>query len=416
MEGIVIIGAGQAGTQLALSLRELGYASPIKLISDEAHAPYHRPPLSKAYMAGGLQEAELPIRSRDFYRDQHIELLTGVAVTSIDREVQRVILSDGRKLAYEHLVLATGARNRKLPFEGAEPQNAHYLRTWDDAERLRSALQSADDVMIIGAGFIGLEFASIAAETGKRTTVVEMAPRVMGRAVSEQTSVYFTERHRSAGTKVLCGTSIEEYIRNDAGEITGVRIGTETRSVDLLIIGIGVIPNSELAEEAGLAVDGGIVVDSNLTTADPAISAIGDCARHPRPDTVGLVRVESVQNAADQARFLARRISADAEEYRDIPWFWSHQAGDKLQIAGLAQATDGSILIGDPASRKFSVARIRDGRLVAVESINSAGDHLASRRLLADNLHITEHELQEPGFSFRAAGKAAKDRQLPVLA
>jgi 3-phenylpropionate/trans-cinnamate dioxygenase ferredoxin reductase subunit len=398
--GTVIVGGGQAGAQLAISLRELGYSESITLVGDEPYAPYSRPPLSKEYMAGRLTDDELAFRTPEYYRERDIELITGVSATSIVRESRQVVLSSGRKLAYERLVMATGARNRRLTFEGGEPSNVHYLRSREDAKRLRSALAEARDVLIIGAGFIGLEFASVAAVQGARVTVVEMADRVMGRAVSEETSAYFGTHHNAAGAEVLCSTSIDEYQRDESGRVTGVRIGTEARTADLVLVGIGVMPNSELAEDAGLAVDNGIIVDAGLTTCDPAISAIGDCARHPRPDSPTLVRVESVQNAADQARFLARRITGVDAEYGDVPWFWSHQAGDKLQIAGLSQPTDRSFILGDPSTRRFSVCRVREGHLVAVESINSPGDHLASRKLLASGTRVTEAQLRTPGFGF----------------
>jgi 3-phenylpropionate/trans-cinnamate dioxygenase ferredoxin reductase subunit len=401
--GIVIVGAGQAGAQLAISLREMGHVGIIALIGDEQYAPYHRPPLSKDYMAGRLPEAELHIRTPEYYRERDIRLITGVCVSSISPESGTLVLSSGEKLAYERLVLATGARNRRLEFDGREPPNVHYLRTRDDAHGLRGALEDARDVLIVGAGFIGMEFASVAADRGANVTVVEMADRIMSRAVSKEISAYTAAQHTAAGVEVLCSTSVDEFRRDTSGRVTGVRIGNEVRTVDLVLIGIGVIPNIELAEDAGLTVGNGIVVDAGLTTSDPAISAIGDCASHPRPEISGLVRVESVQNAADQARFLARRICGDTSDYADVPWFWSHQASDKLQIAGLSQPTDGSVVIGDPVSNRFSVCRIRDGRLVTVESINSAGDHLASRKLLASGVQVTEAQLRAPSFSLRTA-------------
>ncbi|MDQ0260848.1 NAD(P)/FAD-dependent oxidoreductase [Sinomonas atrocyanea] len=407
--GTVIIGAGQAGAQLAISLRELGYSEKITLIGDEEHLPYQRPPLSKEYMSGQLADLELPLRTADYYEKHAIEVVTADPAARICREEAAVTLASGRRVPYTQLVLATGARNRRLPLEGREPANVHYLRTRDDAARLREALGAAQDILIVGAGFIGLEFASVARLAGARVTVVEMADRVMGRAVSEEISVYFAARHTAWGAEVLCSTSVDEFQRAEDGRVTAVRIGDRTLPVDLVLVGIGVIPNAELAQEAGLAVGNGIVVDSGLTTSDPSVFAIGDCASHPRPETAGLVRVESVQNAADQARFLARRLCSQDGDYADVPWFWSHQTGDKLQIAGLAQPTDGTVVLGDPGAGHFSVARVRDGRLAAVESVNSPGDHLASRRLLANGAQITEEQLHQPGFTLRKALHAAPE-------
>ncbi|GHG54907.1 pyridine nucleotide-disulphide oxidoreductase family protein [Sinomonas cellulolyticus] len=407
--GTVIVGAGQSGAQLALSLRELGYPNRITLIGDEEHLPYQRPPLSKEYMSGQLADSELPLRTADYYKKHAIEVVTADPAAQISREDATVTLASGRRVPYRQLVLATGARNRRLPFEGGEPANVHYLRTRDDAARLREALGGAKNVLIVGAGFIGLEFASVARLAGAHVTVVEMADRVMGRAVSEEISAYFAARHTAWGTEVLCSTSIDEFQRAEDGRVTAVRIGDRTLPVDLVLVGIGVLPNAELAQEAGLAVGNGIIVDSGLTTSDPAIYAIGDCASHPRPETAGLVRVESVQNAADQARFLARRLCGQGGHYTDVPWFWSHQTGDKLQIAGLSQPTDTTVVLGEPDTGRFSIARIRDGRLAAVESVNSPGDHLASRRLLANGVHVSEEQLRQPGFALRKAIHTAPD-------
>lgn len=405
--GVVIVGAGQAGAQLAVSLRELGYAGSVTVVGDEPHAPYHRPPLSKDFLDGELAESELPLRTEAYYRDRGIELVTGTTVTSIDRGRNKVRLNSGSSVAYAHLVLATGARNRPLPvFDGASG-NVHYLRTVEDARRVRQDLGHARNVLIVGAGFIGLEFASAAARHGANVTVVEAAPRVLGRAVAEETSAYLANRHAAEASTVLCGRAVEEFRTDPRGRVTEVRIEDRIHPVDLVLVGIGVVPNTELAEGAGLVVDDGIVVDAKLVTSDSAISAIGDCARFPRPDATS-VRLESVQNASDQARYVAKRICRAGEtvaDYGEVPWFWSHQAGDKLQIAGLALPTDSAVFLGDPASRRFSICRFRDGVLIAVESVNSPGDHLAARKLLARGVLVTEEQLQAPGFSLRSAAR-----------
>ncbi|MDI2030210.1 FAD-dependent oxidoreductase [Saccharopolyspora sp. TS4A08] len=403
--GVVIVGAGQAGAQLAMSLREMGHAGSVTVIGDEHHPPYHRPPLSKDFLDGGLAESELALRTEEYYRDRGIELVAGTAVTSIDRGRNEVLLSSGRVVAYAHLVLATGARNRQLPIADGGADNVHYLRTMEDARRVRHALERAQNVLIVGAGFIGLEFASAAARRGARVTVVEAAPRVLGRAVAEETSAYFAHRHAVEGSTVLCGCAVDEFRTDSRGRVTEVRIGDRVQPVDLVLVGIGVAPNSELAEEAGLVVNDGIVVDAQLVTSDPAISAIGDCARFPRAGAAS-IRLESVQNASDQARYAARRICRADEpiaDYGEVPWFWSHQAGDKLQIAGLALPTDSAVFLGDPSSGRFSVCRFRDGFLSAVESVNSPGDHLSARKLFARGARVTEEQLRAPEFSLRSA-------------
>lgn len=410
--GIVIVGAGQAGAQLATSLRELGYADSVTLIGDEPHPPYHRPPLSKDFLDNALAESELPIRTAEYYQERGIDLVTATAVTSIDRQRNEIRLSSGRVVPYAHLVLATGARNRQLPIAGGDAGNVHYLRTMEDARRVRQALDRARNVLIVGAGFIGLEFASAAARHGANVLVVEAAARVLGRAVAEETSAYFAARHAEVGSSVLCGTAVDEFRTDSSGQVTEVRIEDRSHPVDLVLVGIGVLPNTEIAEAAGLAVADGIVVDERLLTSDPEISAIGDCARYPRPEATSLVRLESVQNASDQARYVARRL-CQAEEpiagYGEVPWFWSHQAGDKLQIAGLAHPADASVFLGEPSTGRFSVCRLRDGVLTAVESVNSPGDHLAARKLLARSALVTEAQLRAPGFSLRSAATAPRD-------
>lgn len=409
--GVVIVGAGQAGAQLAMSLRELGYAGSVTVVGDEPHPPYHRPPLSKSFLDGELAEPELALRPEGFYRDRGIDLVTATAVTSIDRARNEVRLSCGRVVAYAHLVLATGARNRKLPIAAGAASNVHYLRTVEDARRVRHELAHACNVLIVGAGFIGLEFASVAARHGANVTVVEAAPRVLRRAVSAETSAYFDNRHAAEGSTVLCGRAVDEFRSDSNARVTEVRIEGRVRPVDLVLVGIGVVPNTELAEEAGLVVNDGIVVNAQLVTSDSAISAIGDCARYPRPDA-GSDRLESVQNASDQARYVARRIcqvDGSIADYGEVPWFWSHQAGDKLQIAGLALPMDTAATLGAPSSGRFSVCRFRDGILVAVESVNRPGDHLAARKLLARGALVTERQVREPGFSLRSAATAPRD-------
>lgn len=400
----MIIGAGQAGAQLAVSLREEGYAGGIALLGDEPRIPYQRPPLSKEFLGGKLPESQLPFRSANFYEDQDIWFKPNTRVAAVNRPAKQVALDSGQLLPYDQLVFATGTRNRELPIGPGNPSNVHYLRTWDEANQLKTALDSAQHVLVIGAGFIGMEFASIAAEHDLHVTVLSASDRVMSRAVSPVVSKHFEARHRDRGVDLRHGAAVDEYLLSETGEVRGARIGGEELPVDLVLIAIGVEPNDELAAGCGLATRSGIIVDASLATADPDVFALGDVARYPSSDGQ-LVRIESVPNAADQARYLARRLQQETGAYSELPWFWSHQAGDKLQIAGLSMPGDQSLVLGDQASGKYSVARLRDGKLVAVESINSAGEHLASRKILASGAELTAEDLAAEGFTLRAASK-----------
>ncbi len=350
---VVIVGAGHAGVQLAAALAQAGHG--IVLVGEETALPYHRPPLSKGYMLGEVDDAALALRPAAFY--DTIERHAGVRAVAIDRPAQRLILADGTALAYDHLVLATGLRNRRLA-------GALSLRDIADAAALRARLAAARDVVVIGAGFIGLEFAAVAKTPERRVTVIEAAPRILGRSVSAPVADCIAAWHRARGTVLQCATGPSEaHFR-----------------ADLVLAGIGADPDVALAKEAGLAIDNGIAVDAWLATSDPAISAIGDCASFPTAS--GRVRLESVQNATDQARCLAARLAGRPAPYDAVPWFWSDQGDIKLQIAGLGQGADHLVLRGDPASARFSVFRFRDGRLAAVESINRPADHMAARKLL----------------------------------
>jgi 3-phenylpropionate/trans-cinnamate dioxygenase ferredoxin reductase subunit len=387
---IVIAGAGHAGVLLAEALRRRGSGAPIVLVGDEPGLPHERPPLSKAYLAdGGLNIA---LRPAAFYADHDINLISGRRVLVLRRHERAVELDDGTRLDYGHLVFATGARCRQLDVPGAGLRGVHTLRTRADADRLRDGLRPGARLVLVGAGFIGLEIASAAVAAGCDTTVVEVADRVMGRAVSPAISAHAARAHERAGTRVRLRTGVVQIL-GSRGEVTGVETTDgDFVPADLVVVGIGVVPNVAAARSGGLQVAGGIVVDRYLRTSDPAISAIGDCAVFP----IGTrrVRLESVQNAADQARCVAARLTGTPGPYRELPWFWSHQGGLKLQIAGLLPARDTErsasrpststehVVRGDPASGRFSVLTYDGGELACVESVNSPADHLAARRLL----------------------------------
>lgn len=379
---IVIIGAGQAGLQTAVSLRAAGYEGHLTLVGDEPHAPYQRPPLSKAYLAGKTDASRLALKGEAFYADARIELVTGIPATRIDRAARRVHLADGRTLAYDRLVLSTGARPRGLSVTGAELDGVIMLRNLADAAALRARLHTPLHAVIVGGGFIGLECAASLVRLGHAVCVLEAQPRLMARAISQPMSDAFAALHRQEGIDLRLGTGIA-LITGAQGRVSGVEINTgEIVAADVVIVGIGVVANVELAEHAGLAIANGIVVDSHLTTSDPAILAIGDCAAFPSLHAGGMARIESVQNAIDQGKAAAETILGRPLPYKATPWFWSDQYESKLQIAGLGHAADVHVLRGAPASGRFSVFAYRGDRLVAVDSLNRPADHMVARRLL----------------------------------
>ncbi|WP_011297643.1 MULTISPECIES: NAD(P)/FAD-dependent oxidoreductase [Cupriavidus] len=396
---VVIVGAGQAGLQAATSLRQAGFDGRIRLVGDEPCIPYERPPLSKSYLAGETGLDGLWLRPEMFYGKERIELELGQTATAIDRQTRQVELASGRKVAYDRLVLATGARFRPLSVPGAELDGVLPLRTLADADALRPRLAEAREVVVIGAGFIGLEFAAVARKAGVAVHIIEMTQRLMGRVVSEQTSRFYTRAHRDWGSAFLFGTGVARILGNR--RVSGVETSDgRTLPADLVLIGIGVVPNTEIAAAAGLAIDNGIIVDQNLASTDPTIFAIGDCANYP--SRFGRCRLESVQNAVDQGQAVAAAIVGESIPYDKVPWFWTDQADLKLQIAGITAGHDRSVLRGDPESRSFSVFFFRDGTLIGVESINRPADHVVARRLLLADPRLSPEQAVDPDFDLRA--------------
>lgn len=399
---VIIVGAGHGGYQLAASLRQAGFSPRICLINDEAHLPYQRPPLSKAYIKGSAGPESLMFRPEKFYQEQKVELIAG-RVVSIDRPARKVLLASGETLAYSHLVLATGARNRLLDLPNANLPDVKYLRILDESEALRAIMPAKTRIVVIGAGFIGLEFAATARIKGLEVDVLELAPRVMARAVTAEVSEYFQERHREAGIRIHLGVQATA-IEAEGGKITGVSLSDGRHlPADLVVVGVGVLPNIELAAEAGLPVAAGIIVDEYLSTSDPNISAIGDCALFASPRFGGSLRLESVQNATDHARCLAARLTGDRKPYDGHPWFWSDQGDDKLQIAGLTTGYDRVVLRGDPARRAFSAFCYNGEKLLGIESINRAGDHMFGRRLQAMDRSIAPEQAADESFDLKSA-------------
>lgn len=378
---IVIVGSGQAGVETAAALRQRGFEGEIVLIGDESDLPYQRPPLSKDFLKSD-GAAPLPLRAESFYDANAITMRLGEQVVAIDRDAFQIVLASGERLSYGHLVLATGARNRMPNLPGLQARDIIELRTLSHARALLDRLGTLRHVSVLGGGFIGLEVASFLREKGIGVDVIEMADRLMGRVLSPQMSDWFRKYHLSQGMRLHFNTHAERLEEADGRGLLHLANG-ETIEADALVVSIGVLPNAELAASAGLETVNGIVVDERLLTADPSISAIGDCAAHPNPFGIGLVRLESVQNAVDQAKCVAARLTGDAKPYHSVPWFWSNQGSARLQIAGLAAGVDEAVTRGDPDSGKFSIFLYREGRLVCVESVNAAGDHMAARRILA---------------------------------
>jgi len=410
-ENTVIIGTGQAGVQLADSLRTGGYAGRITLIGDEPELPYQRPPLSKDYMAAGPAPEPLPLRAEPFYRGQGLDCRLGRQATGIDRGQRTVELDDGTTVAYSALVLATGAANRRLSVPGSGLQGIHGLRTLADAGGIQARLGQVRSVVVVGAGFIGLEFAAAARLRGLDVTVLEFADRPMGRALSPAMSGYFAQAHRADGVRLRLGEGIGSFEGSEGRVSAAVSTNGERYPADLVLVGVGVLPRTELAEAAGLPVRNGVVVDGRLRTEDPDIYALGDCASFPSGHAGGPVRLESVQNATDQARHLAGVLLGNTEDYAELPWFWSQQGRLKLQIAGLVHPDDRTVLRGDPATDKFSVFCFRNGTLAAVESVNRPADHIAARRLLGLRLPLAPEQAADPGFDLKAYSKL---QPLPV--
>jgi 3-phenylpropionate/trans-cinnamate dioxygenase ferredoxin reductase component len=399
---VLIVGAGHGGFQVALSLRQLGFKDRICLINDEGHLPYQRPPLSKAYLKGTGGPDTLMFRPQKFFGDQHVELIADRAV-AIDRSARKLKLASGTSLDYGHLVLATGARNRLIDIPNASLPNVRYLRILDDSEDLRRRIAASKRVVVIGAGFIGLEFAATARIKGLEVDVLELASRVMARAVTAEVSEYFQARHAAAGVRIHLGVQATA-IEADGDTVTGVSLNDGRHiPTDLVVVGVGVLPNVELAAEAGLPTGSGIIVNEHLLTADPDISAIGDCALFKSPRFGGALRLESVQNATDHGKCVAARLTGDDQVYDGMPWFWSDQADDKLQIAGLTTGYDHVVLRGDPVQKAFSAFCYRGDKLLGIESVNRAGDHMFGRRFLPMDRALPPEQAADANFDLKKA-------------
>lgn len=383
--GVVIVGAGYAAGELAIKLRQGGYAAGITMIGAEPHLPYHRPPLSKAFLAGAMQTEELLLRPAATYEAAGITFRGGERVRAIKRQEHHVTLENGDTLAYEKLVLATGGHARRLTCPGAHLAGTLTLRTLDDVLAIRAYLKPLRQLVIVGGGYIGLEVAAIAVQHGATVTVVEAAPRVLARVAGTEISAFYEKAHRDAGVTVLTGQQVEALVaRPDEPDHVGgvVLSGGAVLPADFVLAGIGLVPHTELAEDAGLPVQNGILVDEYCRTEDPGILAIGDCANHPCPFLGRRVRLESVPNALEQARVAADTINGRLAPYAAVPWFWSDQYDLKLQAVGLSEGHDQVVLRGSMDARSFLVFYLRQGQLIAADAVNKPGEFLMARRLV----------------------------------
>ncbi|MBO0346563.1 FAD-dependent oxidoreductase [Roseibium sp. CAU 1637] len=383
-KAVVIVGAGQAGAQVAQSLRQGGFEGPIRMIGDEAYPPYQRPPLSKKYLLGEMAEDGLFLRPSAFYEAQSIDLIPGVRVSGINRSAKRLTLQNGDTLDYGKLVLATGTRARPLPLPGADLEGVLSLRSIGDVQSIRQKLADAKRLVIVGAGYIGLEVAAVAQTLGVEVTVLEAADRPLKRVVSPIISAFYTQLHTLKGVTLRLETGVQA-IEGDAGKVSGVRVSdAEVVAADLVLVAIGALPNDDLAEAAGLDVDNGILVDGAGQTSDEDIYACGDCTRFFSTRYERSVRMESVQNAIDQAKIVAQSLIGVEVDYDPLPWFWSDQYHTKLQIAGLSEGYDDTKLVGDPGDDKFYVAYLFKNKLIAVDSVNTPRSHMMARRVIGE--------------------------------
>ena len=402
-DDIVIAGAGQAGVQAAASLRAEGFSGRLTMFGDEPFPPYQRPPLSKAYLAGDFARERLFLKPESFFSENRCDLRLGARVEQIACEAREVQLANGDRIPYGKLLLATGARVRRITVPCAELSGIHYLRGIEDVDHLRPLLSPGNRLVVVGGGYIGLEVAAVAVKHGLDVTILEAAGRVMERAVSVPLSKFYQEEHAARGVDIRLGLTVEGF--EGRGRVERVITAQESFAADFVLVGIGVVPNSELAEQAGLETGNGIVVDAHTRTSDPNIFAAGDCTDHPTflfGRDNGRARLESVQNAIDQAKHAALAMMDRPKPYREVPWFWSDQYDLKLQIAGLASPDDTFIVRGDPAARKFAVFHLREGALAAVEAVNAAPEYIVGRQLIAAGKEIEVGELVDTSVPMKA--------------
>lgn len=389
--GTLIIGAGQAGLQLATSLREFGDTEPITVVGGESHPPYQRPPLSKAFLSGTVSRGELALRGSDFYTDNDITMICGEWIDALELHdpegsAGHALTASGRRLDFDRLAFAVGGTPRRMNAPGSDLVGIHYLRTLDDAVALKDDLHRATRVVVVGGGFVGLEIAAAATANGKDVTVLEAQDRLMSRAVAPEMSSFYSEAHTRRGTHIRLSAAVSGFRGSD--RVDGVELADgEIIDADVVVVGIGLLPHTELARSLGLASDHGVIVDEAGNTRIRGIVAAGDCAISAHP-THGQIRLESVPNAIAQAKAAAAALLGREPGGQSVPWFWSDQADLKLQMAGLTIGYDQVVLRGDVEGEQFAALYYRAGHFIAVEAVNASRDYMAARRILEAGLNI----------------------------
>ena len=393
MPTTIIAGAGHAGGQTALSLRQAGYEGRIVVCGAEPAPPYQRPPLSKKYLSGELARERVFLRPESFYARNGIELRLGNAVREIDPEHRRVVLEDGEPLAFTDLVVATGSRPRRLDVPGADLGNIFYLRSLEDADAIRTALVPGRRLVVVGGGYIGLEIASTAKGLGLEVRVLEAADRILGRVTAPEMSDYYTRAHRARGVDVRLSAGVVSF--EGDGTVRGVDCGAETIPADVVVIGVGIVPEVELAASAGIRCDDGVVVDERCATSAAHVHAVGDCTRHPNPILGRTLRLESVHNALEQARTAASNIAGTPARYEQVPWFWSDQFDLKLQMVGMSQGYDAVVRRGSMDADDFAMFYLKEGVLIAVDAVNRPREFMACRKLVPQRPRIDPAKLAD---------------------
>lgn len=398
---VLIVGAGQAGGELATILRQQGFTGSIKLIGDEPYVPYRRPPLSKAFLSGDATLESLFIKPQAVYDKNNIECLFGTGVETVDREAHSVRLYDGTSIEYGTLVLATGGRPRRLSLPGADHPNVHYVRTIADILHLKSQFEPGKRLVIIGGGYIGLEAASVGIKKGLKVTVIEAMPRVLARVTAPEISAFYERVHRARGVDLRTGVGVHAFEGDATVDAVVLADGTRIEA-DIVIAGIGLIPNTELAEAAGIAVANGIVVNLQTRTSDPDVFAIGDCTQHENAFFGRSMRLESVPNAIEQARVAASVITGKPAEYNAVPWFWSDQYELKLQMVGLSQGFEQIVVRGDINGESFSAFYLKDGVVISADAVNRPQEFMVAKKLVADRIKVDASQLADEGFVLKS--------------